>query len=59
MKKELIISYMSKDKNFPEGLYAYDKLKNIWFPVVYFRKAKNAKTEIYRVILNYLKALRN
>ena len=52
MEKELKISIMSK--GVPAGVYAL-KEPNIWYPVVYFRKAKHADKKTFLKVIEALK----
>ena len=54
MKKEIVITFMSGQKGIPMGMYAH-KEPNIFYPVVYFRKAKHANKKEYEIILEYIK----
>ena len=58
MKKELKISFFLKDVNYPRGIYAF-KEPNIWYPVVYFKKAKHSDKKVFEYILdNYYQSFK-
>lgn len=52
-KVEKKIAYMKKDGKLPEGYYIFSE-PNIWSPVLYFRKPKNAKKKDYELVKRFL-----
>ena len=53
--KELRICFMEKNGNISSGIYVFEK-PNVWYPAVYFRKAKYVDRKTFETIIQLLRS---